>query len=86
MRKATQPQEQDTANRAGLDEPDDDDDDAQGGYLESLKGKFSFNQVPNKIQFCACSVKDDQIDDILRFIMEYAWFYCPYFVWSEPNK
>ena len=71
MRKATQQQEQDTANRAGLDEPDDDDD-AQGGYLESLKGKFSFSQVPNKIQFCGCSVKTDQIDDILRFITEYA--------------
>ena len=47
VRKATQQQEADTANRAGVEDPDEDD--AQSGYLESLKGKFSFEQVPNKI-------------------------------------
>ena len=69
MRKATQQQEQDTANQV---EDIEEDDQQQSGFLESLKGKFSFEQVPNKIQFAACSVKDDSIDDILRFIAEHA--------------
>lgn len=50
----------------------DEDGQEQESYLESLKGKFSLDQVPNKVMFCGCSVKDDQIDDILRFIAEYA--------------
>lgn len=52
---------------------DDEDDDQQAsGYLESLKGRFNFDQVPNKIQFSSCSVKNDQIDEILRFVIEHA--------------
>ena len=69
VRKATQQQDHDTANQA---EDIEEEDQQQSGYLESLKGKFSFEQVPNKIQFTACSVKDDSIDEVLRFITEYA--------------
>ena len=72
VRKASQQQEQDTANRADLDEVSDDDQQAQSGYLESLKGKFSFEQVPNQIEFCGSSVLNDQIDDVLRFVVKHA--------------
>lgn len=70
VRRASQQQENDTANRA--EDLAGEDEREQESYLESLKGKFSFEQVPNKVQFCGCSVKNDQIDDILRFIAEYA--------------
>ena len=52
VRKATQQQEQDTAARGGQEESDQDEDGVNTtapGYLESLKGRFSFDQVPNKV-------------------------------------
>jgi len=56
-----------------LDDNDENDDSqAQSGYLESLKGRFSFDQVPNKVEFCGISVKNNQIDDLLRYIAQNA--------------
>lgn len=71
MRRATKQQEADTGRRADED-VDDDDDQSKSGYLESLSGKFTFERLPNKIEFCGCSTKTDQLDDVLRFIMHHA--------------
>ena len=65
VRMASRQQEQDTANRDGLDE---DDERQEIGYLETLKGKFSFDQLPNRIQFIDCQVKNGLIDGVFKFI------------------
>ena len=62
---ASRQQEQDTVNRDGLDE---DDERQEIGYLETLKGKFSFDQLPNRIQFIDCQVKNGVIDGVFKFI------------------
>ena len=49
VRKAAHEQEQDMANR--LDDDADGDNQTEMSYIESLKGKFSFEQVPNKVSF-----------------------------------
>ena len=69
MRKASVEQEAD--DRAAM--PDNDAEEGQeSGFLESLKGKFSFEQVPMKVNFSSCSVYNSEIDEILRFIAEHA--------------
>ena len=69
MRKASAEQEAD--DRAAM--PDNDAEEGhESGFLESLKGKFSFEQVPMKVHFSPCSVQNQQIDEILRFIAEHA--------------
>ena len=70
VRMASRQQEQDTANREAHEE--DEDDRQEIGYIETLKGKFAFNQLPNKIQFSDCQVKNGIIDEILKFIKHHV--------------
>ena len=73
VRMATRQQELDTANRdAHLEE--EEDERQEPGYLETLKGKFGFDKVPNKVQFGDCCVKDGIIDEVLKFIANHFWF------------
>ena len=67
VRMATRQQELDTANRdAHLEE--EEDERQEPGYLETLKGKFGFDKLPNKVQFSDCCVKDGILDEVLKFI------------------
>jgi len=47
--------------------------DEEGGFLESLKGKFSFSLVnlPIKVSFVECSVLKNDLKDVLAFINKY---------------
>ena len=66
VRMATRKQVLDLANRDANEEEDDERQEI--GYLETLKGKFAFNQLSNKVQFGDCCVKDGIIDEVLKFI------------------
>ena len=48
-----------------------DENTALGGYLENLKGKFVFSNLPIKVIFCECSLKTNDIDEIISFIEKY---------------
>ena len=71
VRMASRNQELDTANRYENIE-DEADEATEIGYLETLKGKFGFDQLPNKIQFSDCCVKTGILDEVLKFIARHV--------------
>jgi ribosome biogenesis GTPase A len=67
VRKATKDQEAETTGGGiGLKQSD-----RQETIFDHIKGKFSFEQVPEaKVSFVDCSVQANQIDDVYRFLLK----------------
>uniref|UniRef100_A0A7S3JAU3 Signal recognition particle receptor subunit beta n=1 Tax=Euplotes harpa TaxID=151035 RepID=A0A7S3JAU3_9SPIT len=40
------------------------------GYIESMKGRFEFKNESSYIKFCEASVKDGNVEEILKFIVK----------------
>ena len=59
VKKAVREQEQDHSTALKTDTP-------AIGYLESLKGKFTFDQLVTPVSFCECSVTKDEIEGVIR--------------------
>ena len=47
------------------------DEQTKPGYLESMKKKFSFNDIQVPIKFIECSVQTEDLAEVYKFINSY---------------
>jgi len=74
VRKASREQEQDTTQAANKISGGAAMETSQGdtSYLESLKGRFAFDQLATPVQFFDSSIVQGNLDEVYRFVYKYA--------------